>query len=203
MGLVGRSARDKKEYVSAKVNEAYLSGITLGMEAWGERLKALAAESEAVASLVREMQLDCAASPEFWKTGVGADFTLHSRGTLLRLQVEREDPPGTWDKMEARAMDQPMLSSCGAREREEARKLVLKETKPPQQPRAQNGSGKTSGGTSGKGAGGGERASQSTRRSGEIKCFACQKMGHLFFHDKCDEGRKWVAERKANGKWKS
>jgi len=129
VGLVGRSARDKKEYVSAKVNEAYLSGITLGMEAWGERLKVLAAESEAVALLVREMLSDCAASPEFWKARVGADFTLHSRGTLVRLQVEREDQPGTWDKMEARAMDQPMLSPCGAREREEARKLVLKEAK--------------------------------------------------------------------------
>ena len=191
--------RDRAEYRALKIMEVHLGLITEEMEDLKTALAEASVGSEQVARFVRERLEKTPAHPGYWKQGPGARLVTHVRGELLRLQVMREDPPGTWERLQAKVTELPTLSALGAKEREEARKQALKESKPSSsQSKANNKGAKEAGGAERQGYRGSSasRGSGAQAGSSERKCWACGEFGHSYWEGKCPEGRKRVEAQK-------
>jgi hypothetical protein len=196
------SRAQRAEYGAYKVAEVYLGFICEGMEALEEALAEASLRNEAVAKFVKDKLHGSQVHPAFWKGGAGGDLVKHICVNQLRLQVEREDPEGTWSHMEAKVSELPAMSAFGMKEREEARKLAMKELKSPS---SSQDSASTLGAPSVKGAG--SSRAKAFRSSGgqgtkEPVCHACGEKGHKAYESACEPGRAWVERKKASGTWR-
>jgi hypothetical protein len=198
------SSARRTEYEAYKVAEAYLGVISERMEGLEGAYAEASLGSESFARVFREKIAGSPADPAYWtSTKPGGKLTAHIRGHQLRLLVERECPAGTWSRMASKVSEIPAMSAFGAKECEEAKKQALKDVKSSS---LHQKAGPAKEGAA-KGAGGARSSwtsdSAKTKNLKEEACHACKSTGHKAYEGKCAEGRKWISEKKAAGKWRA
>ena len=194
------------EYGAYKTMEARLGLVAEGMETLAAEYAEAALRNESVARFYQDKVVGTPGDPAYWETGAGAELVSHLRVQQLRLAVTRDDPPGTWEKMENKVSELPEMSALGVKEREEAKKQALKEVKAaPSQKKSAPARAGGSASTAKSGAGGSYSKfsrSPATGVARDIVCHACKGPGHCARDGVCEPGRKWIAAKKAAGTWR-
>ncbi len=196
------SPSQRTEYGAYKLAETYLGLICGDMEALEEVYAEASLGNEAVARFIREKVAGSPADPAYWRPArPGGKLISHVRGHQLRLIVEKEYPAGTRPIVEAKASELPMMSAFGAKVCEEASKQALKDVKQAlsQQKHGSTKEGADKGAGSSRPPGTPETAKRGNRGLG---CHACGSSEHRAYEEKCEEGRKWVAGKRAAGTWR-